>query len=68
VLCRRCDKPIEPGTPWDLGHDDQDRTRPAMPERRRCNRSQVFEREHAAKADDAAAEGRKWSRRWFGPL
>ena len=24
VNCVRCGEPIEPGTPWDLGHDDRD--------------------------------------------
>jgi hypothetical protein len=26
VACWRCGRPILPGTPWDLGHDDYDRT------------------------------------------
>jgi len=37
VRCWRCQQPITPGTPWDLGHHD-DRTH-AGPEHRRCNRS-----------------------------
>lgn len=39
VTCWRCGEPIEPGTPWDLGHDDQDRGITRGPEHAyRCNR------------------------------
>jgi hypothetical protein len=38
VDCARCGEPIEPGTPWDLGHDDYDRTRYSGPEHAACNR------------------------------
>ena len=39
VCCARCGEPIEPGTPWDLGHVDGDRTRYQGAEHRACNRS-----------------------------
>jgi hypothetical protein len=39
VLCRRCGKLILPGEEWDLGLDDLDRSLPASPEHRRCNRA-----------------------------
>jgi hypothetical protein len=39
VSCRRCGRPIPPGSPWDLGHDDVDRSLPAAPEHAACNRA-----------------------------
>lgn len=38
VDCRRCDQPIEPGRPWDLGHPDADCPKPKAPEHATCNR------------------------------
>jgi hypothetical protein len=38
VSCARCGRQIIPGTPWDLGHDDHDRTIYTGAEHRRCNR------------------------------
>ena len=38
VNCVRCGEPIEPGTPWDLGHDDHDPSVHSGPEHAKCNR------------------------------
>lgn len=38
VDCARCQRRIQPGARWDLGHDDQDRTRYTGPEHQACNR------------------------------
>lgn len=39
VDCWRCGQPIEPGQPWDLGHEDgTGKTQYAGPEHRSCNR------------------------------
>lgn len=39
VLCFRCGEMIPANAPWDLGHDDDNRSRYTGPEHVGCNRS-----------------------------
>jgi hypothetical protein len=39
ATCWRCGRPITPGTPWDLGHNDTDPTQYQGPEHTACNRA-----------------------------
>ncbi|MFF3867365.1 hypothetical protein [Micromonospora sp. NPDC001898] len=61
VDCAKCDQPINPGDPWDLGHTD-DRTAYTGPECQHCNRS-AGGRNGAAVTNGKRVELRH-SRRW----
>lgn len=39
VTCWRCGQLVQPGSAWDLGHDDEDRTKYRGPEHTACNRA-----------------------------
>jgi hypothetical protein len=56
--CARCQKPIQAGQPWDLGHTD-DRTAWTGPEHASCNR-----RAGALVANALRTTGVRTSRKW----
>jgi len=53
AICARCGLPIQPWDPFDLDHDDHDRSRYLGASHVRCNRSTAHRRP------------RRWSRRWW---
>lgn len=62
VTCARCGAAIQPGQPWDLGHDDS-RTMWVGPEHRRCNRSDGATRGNRMRRD-RPQPARVTSRAW----
>jgi hypothetical protein len=56
VDCWRCEQRIRPGQPWDLGHDDSDRTRYRGAEHQACNRGAPGKR----RADPAPRPRTRW--------
>lgn len=71
VTCWRCNRLIQPGTPWDLGHDDHDRSVYRGPEHAHCNRSAAAlkgnkspKRKHGATWRPQPPEYRPTERTW----
>ena len=59
VNCARCGKWIEPGTPWDLGHNDLDRSIYDGAEHAACNRGAPG-RARAAATNTVTRHSRVW--------
>lgn len=75
VRCARCGDPIRPGQPWDLDHDDTDKSRYRGPSHRWCNQSAGGARAHAASVDvelperdGLASSDDRWAVPWLKPF
>jgi hypothetical protein len=55
--CARCGERISPSEPWDLGHDDLDRSKYSGPEHRQCNRATST---HRAQREAQRVPSRSW--------
>ena len=62
VCCLRCGELIQPGTPWDLGHSDFDRSQYTGPEHRRCNRAAAARRTNELRRRKAEFRRAMWDR------
>ena len=60
VCCAKCGEWIAPGTPWHLGHDDQDRTQYLGPLHRRCNCDTGAFRQRIVQQGQQRAASRDW--------
>jgi hypothetical protein len=83
VDCARCGLPIEPGSPWDLGHVDGSPHKYSGPEHVACSRATLTHARDVAAAGPASVVTRwpdwpledpepdnrvsAWSRHWAGP-
>lgn len=60
VICWRCQEWIPIDGPWDLGHDDRDRSRYRGPEHPPCNRAAGARNGNAARAGRGPSIARSW--------